>query len=553
MKKIFVTLISLLLFSIPVYAQQNVMYKTDYDMVTKTASISALFDNSGEKCMKILLLKAGSDFENIDEEDYIFNENIYHIDQIYTSEDFIKTSFKLDGGYGLYKGRINSDENEFSFCISGATDLKNSLITLNSDETAISNFLENGAKKINVYTYSKLSPDSKSKVIKSVGDKTFLIGNTDVEIISYAEEAKDFINAEIASRLLVDAQTVDEVKKLIKIYEEELSFNMDEAFKQLEETDKNEIFAKLIGTEISNADELRDIFNKNTAYKVVEKLPYAYAEAALKAFKTIDYTYYNLLRNKSTALKGISGKLYNSEAVLKADFEQLCLDSYGSENRVNAPVGGGSGGGGGNKTGTGQRATGYNPSSNVKYDDIEVKFTDINGVLWAKEAIEALYSEGIISGRGNKLFAPDDFVTRAEFTKMLVMSTQVLSNTAKCSFNDAKEQDWFYEYVASAYENGFVEGDGNNKFNPDAYISREDIATILYRAVKVKGNNLKKVSEYSQFNDYDLISHYAQEAIKELKSAGVINGMEDNTFRPKSNATRAQAAVMLWAYLNAIR
>ena len=133
------------------------------------------------------------------------------------------------------------------------------------------------------------------------------------------------------------------------------------------------------------------------------------------------------------------------------------------------------------------------------------------------------------------------------------MSTQVLSNTAKCSFNDAKEHDWFYRYVASAYENGFVEGDGDNKFNPDAYISREDIATILYRAVKAKGNNLKKVSEYSQFNDYDLISHYAQEAIKELKSAGIINGMEDDTFRPKSNATRAQAAVMLWAYLNAIR
>lgn len=553
MKKILVTLISLLLFSIPVYAQQNVMYKTDYDMVTKTASIYALFDNSGEKCIKILLLKAGSDFENIDEEDYIFNENVYHIDQIYTSEDFIKTSFKLDGGYGLYKGRINSDENEFSFCISGATDLKNSLITLNSDETAISNFLENDAKKINVYTYSKLSPDSKSKVIKSVGDKTFLIGNTDVEIISYAEEAKDFINAEIASRLLVDAQTVDEVKKLIKIYAEELNLNTEGTFKDLEEVDKNEVLAKLIGAEISNAQELRNMFNKNSAYKVIEKLPYAYAEEALKAFKTIDYTYYNMLSNKSTALKGISGKAYNSEEILKADFEKLCLDAYRAENRVNAPVGGGGSGGGGNKTGTGQRPTGYNPSADAEYSDVTAKFTDISEVLWAKEAIEALYSEGIISGRGNKLFAPDDFVTRAEFTKMLVMSTQVLSNTAKCSFNDAKEQDWFYEYVASAYENGFVEGDGDNKFNPDAHISREDIATMLYRAVRAKGNTLEKVSEYVQFDDYDLISDYAQEAIKELKSAGIINGMEDNTFKPKSNATRAQAAVMLWAYLNAIR
>jgi len=177
-------------------------------------------------------------------------------------------------------------------------------------------------------------------------------------------------------------------------------------------------------------------------------------------------------------------------------------------------------------------------------------FTDLGNVSWAYESIDTLFKQGIISKSDNKLFRPDDSVTRAEFVKMLVVALGIENDKGTAEFSDVSKNAWYYTYVASALENGLITGDEKGMFNPDGKISRQDICVILSRVMDKVGHPDETYDEI--FKDNDEISAYAKTAVYRLHNVKVINGMGDGTFAPKNDATRAQTAKMIVSFLKGV-
>ena len=110
---------------------------------------------------------------------------------------------------------------------------------------------------------------------------------------------------------------------------------------------------------------------------------------------------------------------------------------------------------------------------------------------------------------------------------------------------DCKPDDWYYNYVATGYKLGIVNGVSEDKFGSQMTVSRQDMAVMLYRALKMSGYNFELQSEV-KFNDEGEISDYATESVKSLAAAKLINGFPDGSFRTNNLLTRAEAATIIW-------
>lgn len=218
---------------------------------------------------------------------------------------------------------------------------------------------------------------------------------------------------------------------------------------------------------------------------------------------------------------------------------------------------GSSGGGGGSSSGGGSSyskpvtspVTSVVKPQDTKNPTVDSKtgFTDMAEASWAEEAVNALAQLGVISGKTEKLFAPNDNITRAEFAKMIVNAFGLYNSEAETeAFSDTAKSDWYYTYVASAYNNGIISGYDDGRFGANDNITRQDMAVMLYRAATKTGIILEKINEPIVFTDNPPISDYALEAVTALQTAGVINGISDTEFAPFDSATRAQAAKMTY-------
>lgn len=228
----------------------------------------------------------------------------------------------------------------------------------------------------------------------------------------------------------------------------------------------------------------------------------------------------------------------------------MCED-VSKEVRYNVPVkgngSGGSGGGGGSSSGSsGSRGPSVNvtvPSETLEPDNVtEQGFTDLDEAEWAAGYINMLADKGIVS-RDAK-FRPNDSITREEFTKLAVVAFGLFDESAVADFVDVTDGDWFHPYVASGVKHGIINGEGNGLFGAGQPISRQDMAVILCRAAAAAGKNMA-AGEISGFTDSEAIASYAVEAVGAMANAGVVSGMDDGSFAPGQNATRAQAAKML--------
>ncbi|MGN0183042.1 MAG: S-layer homology domain-containing protein [Candidatus Ornithomonoglobus sp.] len=177
-------------------------------------------------------------------------------------------------------------------------------------------------------------------------------------------------------------------------------------------------------------------------------------------------------------------------------------------------------------------------------------FADISSAVWAREAINGLAAAGIINGKSETEFAPNDTVTRAEFAKML-MGTFGLNSASftSSSFRDVSTDAWYFQAVETAYNLGIITGIDDGVFAPDALITRQDMAVMVSRAAAVTGKDIPETVEAKSFADASSISSYAVNAVDQLVKGGIINGMSDTEFAPLSNATRAQAAKILYSFL----
>lgn len=174
-------------------------------------------------------------------------------------------------------------------------------------------------------------------------------------------------------------------------------------------------------------------------------------------------------------------------------------------------------------------------------EDTKSEFTDLPSSHWAYEAVTALKDLGIVNGVSADSFAPDNNVTRAEFTKMVAVLFGLKATSTESKFADCGADDWFTPYVLAAAEAGYVNGVDDTHFAPDAQITRQDICTILGRVL-----DANEAAAEAGFTDADQIKDYAVQYVKSFVALGVVNGYEDGTFRPEVSATRAEAAKILF-------
>ncbi len=211
----------------------------------------------------------------------------------------------------------------------------------------------------------------------------------------------------------------------------------------------------------------------------------------------------------------------------------------------------GGGGGGGKKTSgalTGlpvvkSEETPISPSDNKKE-----YFDDLSGYDWAKEAINSLAEKNIISGTGNNKYNPENNITRREIAKIIATAYELKAENDVTGFTDVESNDWASSYIAAVFSSGIMNGIENKSFAPQNFVSREMFATIIYRALKNQGISLE--SNTVEFSDKTQISDYALEAVAALTKAKVINGIGNNSFAPKQNLSRAEAAVMIYRALS---
>lgn len=166
-----------------------------------------------------------------------------------------------------------------------------------------------------------------------------------------------------------------------------------------------------------------------------------------------------------------------------------------------------------------------------------VTLTDIAD-HWAKSYIDTLVKNKAISGYPDGTFKPDSMITRGEFATVLVKAFGLTSTSGKV-FDDTANH-WAKDYVAVAASYGIVSGYNDTTFGVDDYITREQMASMIARA---KG--LTTIGGANSFTDGDTISDWARDAVSITASNGIINGYPDGTFKPKANATRAEAVTVI--------
>lgn len=193
------------------------------------------------------------------------------------------------------------------------------------------------------------------------------------------------------------------------------------------------------------------------------------------------------------------------------------------------------------------------PLSPADQTPVVTPFRDVAASRWSAAAITKLSGAGIIYGYGDRIFLPENPVTRAEFCVMLNrMLPDGLPPTSPKSFRDVAQGDWYCIAVWNLASIGAVNGVGDDLFLPDAPITRQDMATIISRMLAAYRLNLPAKNAPMAFLDDASIADYAAAGVSQMQRIGVIRGFEDGTFRPEANATREETAQMLCNLLTAM-
>ena len=210
--------------------------------------------------------------------------------------------------------------------------------------------------------------------------------------------------------------------------------------------------------------------------------------------------------------------------------------------------GGSSGGGGGSgavveeKEETPEKEPETVPEEEKQETTVVSKFEDTKG-HWAEEYINVLSERGLINGKTETEFAPDDKVTRAEFVSLLYRLSG--DETVFCEkFNDVKADDWYSIAVSWAVEKGITSGTSADSFSPDETITREMAVVFIARYLGYKETKISYDGS-PDFADNEMISEWALTSVAAIKNVGIISGKENNVFAPLDSATRGETAKIL--------
>lgn len=174
-------------------------------------------------------------------------------------------------------------------------------------------------------------------------------------------------------------------------------------------------------------------------------------------------------------------------------------------------------------------------------------FTDVRSTDWFYDAVNYVYSEGIMDGTSVYMFSPNNATSRGMLVTILwrLAGQPVVTGT---SFSDVSSSAYYYYAVLWASKYGIVDGLGNNMFGPDQAITREQFAVILYRYAQHCGYSTSANSTLVGYADSNKISSYALTAMRWACGAGLFEGDERANLNPQGQTTRAAAAKLLMTF-----
>ncbi len=382
-----------------------------------------------------------------------------------------------------------------------------------------------------------------------------------------AEAAQSFINDNIVYCGMAGTKSFSEFDGGLRFFEKYISENAPQEYAVYEKIRKSgrrqEAFINILSLlkpEISDREDVLKYFSEaakreraaNVLYDIAEIVNYSqlseYVNDGFYAEQLGITAYverYNALKNKSSVDRAVGGILFKTAEDFKNAFEAALKAAEKRESGSTAGGGKSTGsGGGGGGTGGGGINLGGAPKGGVTAHE-SYKFLDMDSVPWAKEAVSFLYEKGIISGRSDTEFDPGADISREEFVKLTVCAFS-LSGEGK-AFDDVGADAWYAPFISAASANSVINGISESVFGIGLPVTRQDMAVIIYNALKDKP---VCDDEAKAFVDYDEIEAYAIKAVSALKSVSVVSGTDEGRFNPRSHATRAEAARIIYNAMN---
>jgi len=183
-------------------------------------------------------------------------------------------------------------------------------------------------------------------------------------------------------------------------------------------------------------------------------------------------------------------------------------------------------------------------SATIKMIDNHKEFTDTNG-HWGEESINFVAGRELYQGVGDGRFDTEGTMTRAMLVTVLYRLEGESETDYEHSFNDVADDQWYADSVAWANANNIVKGVAEDSFDPNAFVTREQVATILYRYAQYLDMSTHHKGELTQFDDHHEVSDWAKDAKSWAVGAGIITGKPGNILDAGGDATRTEVAVIL--------
>lgn len=305
----------------------------------------------------------------------------------------------------------------------------------------------------------------------------------------------------------------------------------------LSETGKKKLQSDILSEQINSFDDFSKAMAKHTILQTIAN-PSVGGTGYIEA----------VLTNGNTKLASINCDIYIASQYKEQYNSALARNTYTAQTLEAAiasfnPNTSSSSGGGGGSAPASQSVVSVAVGKTQQNEGMV--FADVPDTHWAYSDIYSLMQRKIISGMSDKSFEPDAELTREQFVKMLCIALGIDAMDGDSSYTDVQSGAWYTPWINAAAEKQLINGIGNNKFGVGLPIKRQDMCVIIYNAITADEQN----GELG-FADSADIADYAREAVAYLSTYGIINGFDDNTFRPQESCTRAQAAKIICSMLN---
>lgn len=259
----------------------------------------------------------------------------------------------------------------------------------------------------------------------------------------------------------------------------------------------------------------------------------------------------DILTTKNLAATGIDAPKYLARADKGATHQAIARELYTVEELIaalekepttgNGGDSGGGGGGGGAYTAPIESAPAENEPGETNVQPAYPKFADVKEEHWAYTDIYYLRERNIINGIDENTFNPNGNITREQFAKILCAALNIETTSANADFTDVDNNAWYAPFIAAVYNKGIVNGVDEKNFGVGANITRQDLCTMIYRALDSEKYSYTALG----FTDDANISEYARDAVATLKGLEIVNGYNDGSFNPQGLCTRAEAAKII--------